>query len=70
MIYLVGTVRLSVYLGINLYQAFLIGAVPFIAFDILKAIVAVPIAMRLRWSNVGLPVSRRERTTSPERTLP
>lgn len=64
LIYLVGTVWLSVYLGINLYQAFQIGTVPFIAFDVLKAIVAVPIAMRLRWSNMGLPVSRRAQSPS------
>jgi biotin transport system substrate-specific component len=61
-IYLVGVVWLSVYLGVSLYQGFLIGAVPFIAFDVVKAVVAFPIAMRLRWSSLGLPVNRDRST--------
>lgn len=58
LIYLVGTVWLSVYFGINLYQAFLVGALPFIPFDVVKAIVAIPVAMRLRWSGMDLPINR------------
>jgi biotin transport system substrate-specific component len=58
LIYVVGTTWLSAYLGINLYQAFLVGGLPFIPFDIVKAIVAVPVVMRLRWSGMDLPVNR------------
>ena len=60
-VYVVGVVWLAAYLGVGIYQAVLVGALPFIAFDVAKAVVAFPIAMRLRWSELGLPINRRAR---------
>ena len=56
-IYGIGVVWLSTYLGLSLVQGFSLGAAPFIPFDLLKAVVAVPIAVRLRWSTLQLPVN-------------
>ena len=56
-IYVIGVGWLSYYLGISLLDGVLFGAVPFIPFDLLKAVVAVPIAVRLRWSTLQLPVN-------------
>lgn len=61
LIYSIGVVWLAGYLAVGIYQAFLVGAVPFIAFDMVKAVVAFPIAMRLRRSGLGLPVGRGAR---------
>ena len=56
-IYVIGVVWLSYYLGLVLLDGVLAGAVPFIPLDLLKAVVAVPIAVRLRWSTLQLPVN-------------
>ena len=56
-IYVIGVGWLSYYLGLSLLDGVLFGAVPFIPFDLLKAVVAVPIAVRLRWSTLQLPVN-------------
>ncbi|TLY17724.1 MAG: biotin transporter BioY [Thaumarchaeota archaeon] len=56
-IYVIGVVWLSYYLGLSLLNGVLAGAVPFIPLDLLKAVVAVPIAVRLRWSTLQLPVN-------------
>ena len=56
-IYVIGVVWLSHYLGRSLLDGVLLGAVPFIPVDLLKAVVAVPIAVRLRWSTLQLPVN-------------
>ena len=57
-IYTLGTIWLMEYLHLTLVQATLLGTVPFIGFDILKAIVAAPIAVRLRSTRYDLPVNR------------
>lgn len=55
-IYAVGVVWLSeVYLHGNLEDGVLLGAVPFVPLDVVKGVVAVPIASRIRRSNLGLP---------------
>ena len=56
-IYAMGVVWLSNSLGISLYDGVIGGAVPFIPVDLLKAVVAVPIGVRLRWSTLQLPVN-------------
>src|SRR2546425_1209759 len=56
-IYVIGVAWLSYYLGLSLRNGVLLGAVPFIPVDLLKAVVAVPIAVRLRWSTLQLPVN-------------
>src|SRR5207245_10461280 len=56
-IYVTGVLWLSYYLGLSLLNGVLLGAVPFIPVDLLKAVVAVPIAVRLRWSTLQLPVN-------------
>jgi biotin transport system substrate-specific component len=61
-VYVVGVVWLAAYLGVGIYQAALLGALPFVAFDVAKAAVAFPIAMRLRWSELGLPINRSARS--------
>ena len=57
-IYAVGTLWLMEYLHLTLLQALLLGTVPFIGFDVLKAIIAAPIAVRLRSTRLDLPVNR------------
>ena len=54
-IYVIGVVWLSNNLSRSLLDGVLLGAVPFIPVDLLKAVVAVPIAVRLRWSALQLP---------------
>ena len=56
-IYGIGVVWLSNYLGLSLVDGTFLGAIPFIPVDLLKAVVAVPIAVRLRWSTLQLPVN-------------
>src|SRR2546422_2184666 len=56
-IYVIGVLWLSYYLGLSLLNGVLLGVVPFIPVDLLKAVVAVPIAVRLRWSTLQLPVN-------------
>ncbi|MDG7042175.1 MAG: biotin transporter BioY [Nitrososphaerota archaeon] len=58
-IYLVGFLWLAVYSKLTPFQAFLIGVVPFIGIDVLKAIVAIPIALSLRRSGLRLPLRPR-----------
>ena len=55
-IYAIGVLGLSISLGIDLYKAALLGALPFIPVDLLKAVVAVPLAAGIRWSNMQLPI--------------
>ncbi len=55
-IYSIGIIWLSVFLRISIAQAILLGAVPFIIVDIFKTIVAIPIALRFRWTSLHLPV--------------
>ena len=56
-IYAIGVVWLSNYLGWTLSKGFAAGALVFIPVDFLKAVVAVPVAVRLRRSNLQLPVN-------------
>ena len=56
-IYAIGVVWLSNYFHLSLLNGVISGAVPFIPLDLLKAAVAVPIAVRLRWSALQLPVN-------------
>lgn len=63
-IYSLGTVWLMEYLHLSPLQAILSGIVPFIGFDIVKAIVVTPISVRLRASRFDLPVNRISRVTS------
>jgi len=56
-IYAIGVVWLSNYLGWSLSKGFALGALTFIPVDLLKAVVAVPVAVRLRRSNLQLPVN-------------
>jgi biotin transport system substrate-specific component len=56
-IYVIGVLWLSYYLRLSLLNGVLLGAVPFIPIDLLKAVVAVPIAVRLRWTTLQLPVN-------------
>lgn len=57
-IYAAGTLWLMEYLHLTLLQAFLLGTAPFVGFDALKAVVAAPIAIRLRSARLDLPVNR------------
>lgn len=57
-IYAAGTLWLMEYLHLTVLQAFLLGTLPFIGFDALKAVVAAPIAIRLRSARLDLPVNR------------
>jgi biotin transport system substrate-specific component len=57
-IYGLGTFWLMDYLHVSLAEALVLGTIPFIGFDILKAIVAAPIALRLRSTRFDLPVHR------------
>ena len=68
-IYAVGVLWLSfAYLHGNIYEGFILGAAPFIPFDILKAVVAIPISLRVRQARLGLPVNwskQRTQTAAP-----
>jgi biotin transport system substrate-specific component len=55
-VYAIGVLGLSLSLGIGPYNATVLGALPFIPLDLLKAVVAVPIAAGIRWSNAQLPI--------------
>jgi biotin transport system substrate-specific component len=55
-IYGLGVVWLSAYFHISLLDGFIGGALFFIPFDIIKAVIAVPICVRLRWSHLQLPI--------------
>jgi len=55
-IYMVGVSWLSeVYLHGNFGEGVLLGAVPFVPLDIAKAVLVVPIALRIKGSNLALP---------------
>jgi biotin transport system substrate-specific component len=58
-VYLVGFLWLAAYSNLTPFQAFLLGVVPFIGIDALKAIIAIPIALSLRWSGLRLPLKPR-----------
>jgi biotin transport system substrate-specific component len=58
LIYGIGVLWLSYYLHISFIAGLLAGAVPFIPLDLLKGVIAVPIAVRIRWSNLRLPIKR------------
>jgi biotin transport system substrate-specific component len=47
-IYLLGMVQLAVVASLSLWKAFLSGVLPFIGFDLIKALIAAFIAQRLR----------------------
>jgi biotin transport system substrate-specific component len=56
-IYAVGVAWLSeVYLHGNFGDGILLGAIPFVPFDVVKGAVAIPISSRIRGSNLALPV--------------
>ena len=63
-IYSLGTIWLMEYAHLTLTQALLAGTAPFIGFDILKAIVAAPVAVRLRSTRFDLPVRRSPKPAS------
>lgn len=56
-IYAMGVVWLAEYLHLTLFQGILYGAVPFVAVDIAKAVIVIPVIMRIRWQRLGLPVN-------------
>ncbi|MBO0887707.1 biotin transporter BioY [Candidatus Bathyarchaeota archaeon] len=56
-IYLVGVSWLTFYFHLDYYRGILIGAVPFIGIDSIKAVVAVPVALQIRWSGLPLPTT-------------
>ena len=58
-IYLAGFLWLAAYSKLTPFQAFLIGIVPFIGIDVLKAIITIPIALSLRRSGLRLPLRPR-----------
>ncbi len=62
-IYVLGVAWLSYSASLSALQGVLLGAVPFVPVDLLKAVVAVPIALRLRWSHLQLPVNVGEEST-------
>ena len=55
-IYGLGVVWLSAYIHKSLLDGFIGGALLFIPFDIIKAVIAVPICVRMRWSHLQLPI--------------
>ena len=57
-VYGIGVSWLAFYLGLSAYQGIVLGAVPFVPLDALKAAVAAVIAARVRWAHVPLPVNR------------
>ena len=57
-IYAIAITWLSEYYRLTLFQAFVIGGLPFVGFDALKTVFVIPIAMRLRWSRMDLPTNR------------
>jgi biotin transport system substrate-specific component len=59
-VYILGVAWLSAFIGLT--SAIVYGFLPFIAIDILKAVVAIPIAIGLRWSNLQLPVNASTRS--------
>ena len=56
LIYLLGVVWLSNFTG-GFVHAIELGFIPFVPVDLLKAVFAVPVAVRLRWSNLQLPTN-------------
>jgi biotin transport system substrate-specific component len=64
-IYAIGVVWLSSSLNFTLSKGFAAGALLFIPVDLLKAVVAVPVAVRLRWSNLQLPVNTSRPRDAP-----
>lgn len=63
-IYTMGTFWLMEYLHLSFEEALVLGTLPFIGFDILKAIVAAPIAVRLRSTRFDLPVNMTPKATN------
>ena len=55
-IYSLGTLQLAIISGLNLYQAILLGILPFLPMDLLKAIAAAgfSLAVRRRLLKMGL----------------
>lgn len=51
-IYLLGWLRLGFFIGGNFKKAFMIGILPFVGIDIIKAVVAVIIALRVKRAGV------------------
>ncbi len=47
-IYLLGMVQLALVANLSLVQAFLAGVVPFVGFDLVKAVIAAAVAQRLK----------------------
>jgi biotin transport system substrate-specific component len=64
-IYALGVLWLMNSLHLDIYRGLALGAIPFIPVDLVKAIVAVPIAVRLRWSTLRLPVNEPTGLTTP-----
>jgi biotin transport system substrate-specific component len=64
-IYALGVLWLMNSLHLDIYTALSVGAIPFIPVDLVKAVVAVPIAVRLRWSTLQLPVNEPAGLTTP-----
>jgi biotin transport system substrate-specific component len=58
-IYIIGPLWLDDITNMGISRAYLLGAVPFIPVDIVKAIFAVPVALYFRRSRNDLPVHRR-----------
>lgn len=55
-IYAIGVAWLSHSTGMTLYQAVLLGALPFLPIDACKAAIALPIALRIRQIHARLPI--------------
>jgi biotin transport system substrate-specific component len=55
-IYTAGVLWLASYFHLTAFDGFLAGAVPFLPFDILKAVIAIPVALKIRWWGIPLPI--------------
>jgi len=64
-IYALGVLWLMNSLHLDIYVGLSVGAIPFIPIDLVKAVVAVPLAVRLRWSTLQLPVNEPTGLTTP-----
>lgn len=66
-IYAIGVTGLAIFLNGDFSKAILFGLIPFIPLDIAKAVIAVPIALRLRWSHLQLPIGTSKAQSLPAR---
>ncbi len=68
LIYLIGPLWLMQYLHLTIAEAYSVGALPFIPFDIAKGIVAIPVALYFRRMRKDLPVKWNSSSRLENRT--